>query len=149
MLAEQRGIILGRKMRILLLLYSSYRNVGVSHPAPGWDARRCQQKNELIACGDLRCFQQGTEWNKKLPAWNPKSLVKAEPSDPPLTSLLRQLVCPSPSLSIISLLHYLGPLPLHHCNSRHLRPDTPSTPWGIYACACLETAGGKTPGFGI
>ena len=88
LLAEQRGIILGRKMRILLLLYSSCRNVGVAHPGPRWDESRCQQKSELIACGDVRCFQQGTVWKKRLPAQNPKSFVKAEPFDPPITSLL-------------------------------------------------------------
>ena len=82
---------------------------------------------------------------KKLPAWNPKSLVKAEPFDPPLTSLFHQLVCLSPSLSIISHLHYLSPLSFNPSICLHLWPNTPSTPLSICARSCLGSVREEEP----
>lgn len=63
LLAEQRGIILGRKMRFLLLLIPPAEMLVC--PGQGQEeASQGQQKSELIPCGEMRCFQQGPEWKK-------------------------------------------------------------------------------------
>lgn len=61
LLAEQRSIILGRKMRFLLLLIPPAEMLVC--PCQGQDeASQRQQRSELITCGDVRCSQQGAVW---------------------------------------------------------------------------------------
>lgn len=67
------------KNEIPVIAYSSCRNVGVSQPGPRGEVVPCQQKGELIACGDVKCFQQGTVWKKSSRLGVPNPLSKQNP----------------------------------------------------------------------
>lgn len=98
------------KNEILVIAYSSCRNVGVSQPGPRGEVVACQQRGELIACGDVKGFQPGTVWKKssRLGVPNPLSKQNPRPS--------HHLSPPSAGPSVTFLFDhltpcYLSPLP--------------------------------------